>query len=183
MHNELTDLLPADRQAKVARYYFLRFLAVALWFVAALAAIGVMLLVPTYILLVTNAQAKQAYLDSIGSSVTSEADSLSSRIALLNGEAAALDALTTSRSASALIRQMLAIPRPGIVLNNFAYTPANGTKPGTLVISGVASARDTLRNYQLAVQNAAFSKTASLPVSAYAQDSNIGFSITVTLAP
>ena len=81
------------------------------------------------------------------------------------------------------MRAVLAISHPGITLSGFDYVPGAGKNPGTLAISGTAATRDTLRNYQTALQSAPFAVTANLPVSAYAKDTGIPFSITVTLAP
>lgn len=184
MHNELTNLLPPERQRAVARGYFLRFGVVIAWFVAALATAATVLLIPTYVFLITSVQAKQNYLNSVESGVSpSEVSSLSGRLASFSAEVGSLTALSKAPSASGLLRQALALPRPGITLSTFTYAPAASGKPATLIIAGTAATRDALRNYQLAVQNASFAQTASLPVSAYAKDSNIGFSITITLAP
>lgn len=184
MHNELTNLLPAERQKTVARNYFLRFGVVAVWFVSALAFVAMLLLIPTYVLLINSVQVKQNYLSSANSSVSpAEVNSLSGRLATLNANVASLAALAKAPSVSALLQRVLAIPRPGITLSNFTYTPASPGKLATLVVSGTSATRDALRNYQLALQNAPFSQSAALPVSAYAKDSDIGFSITITLAP
>lgn len=184
MHNELTDLLPVERRRTVARDYFLRFGAVAAWFVAALAVVATVLLIPTYVFLINSAQAKQNYLSSVQSSVSdNEVNSLSGRLATLNGEVGSLATLAKAPSVSGLLREALALPRPGIALSTFTYAPAAAGKTATLIIAGTAATRDALRNYQLAVQNASFAQSASLPVSAYAKDTDIGFSITITLAP
>jgi hypothetical protein len=82
-----------------------------------------------------------------------------------------------------IMRKVLDISHPGIALSGFLYLPANGKKPGTLSISGSSATRDTLRGYQTAIQSAPFVKSADLPVSAYAKDTDIAFTITVILAP
>jgi hypothetical protein len=58
-----------------------------------------------------------------------------------------------------------------------------GKAPGTLSVSGIAVTRGALRAYQLALQSAPFAVAANLPVSAYAKDTDIAFTITVTLTP
>ena len=83
----------------------------------------------------------------------------------------------------AAVNATLAVPRPGVTLSSFTYVPAAGTNPGTLAISGRAATRDALRSYQLALQSAALARSAVLPVSAYAPDANIAFTVTVTLVP
>ena len=100
----------------------------------------------------------------------------------LTKEASTLAALANTPSASGIIHAALVVPRPGITLSSLTYTPTANKVPGTLAVSGVASTRDALRNYQLALQEAPFAISATLPVSAYAQDTNIAFTITVTMA-
>jgi hypothetical protein len=82
------------------------------------------------------------------------------------------------------IQKVLGIPRPGITLSGFSYTPAVSASALTsIVISGTSATRDALRSYQLALQNAPFARSVTLPVSAYASDKDLTFSITLTLAP
>lgn len=168
----------------VAREYVLRFGVVVVWLVSALALVATLLLIPTYVLLINSAQVKQNYLSSANSSVSpAEVNSLSARLATLNANVASLTALEKAPSVSALLQEVLAVSRPGITLSAFTYTPAASGKPAAFIVSGTAATRDALRNYQLALQNAPFSQSAALPVSAYAKDADIGFSITITIAP
>ena len=106
-----------------------------------------------------------------------------SRRASPTRDAAALNALADIPSASGIFRTVLAVSRPGITLSGFAYTPAGDKAPRVLILSGAAATRDALRSYQLALQGASFALSATLPVSAYAKDTDIAFAITVTLAP
>lgn len=182
MENELTNLLPPERQRLLAREYLIRLGVVTMVLVTILIFIAGLLLVPTFLFLTQSAGTKQARLTSI-ESVLSSADerTLSTHLAVLSNSAATLAVLGKSPSASSIVRVALAVSRPGVTLSGFTYTPAEGKSPGTLVISGTAATRDALRNYQLALQGAPFATAANLPVSAYANDTNILFSITVTL--
>jgi len=184
MNNELTNLLPIERQRGLLHEYFLRLGVVIAVLITILTGVAALLLIPTYVFLLQSASAKMAHLASI-ESVLSSADEkvLSARLAVLSNDAAILIALGEARSPSALIRTLLSVPRPGVTLSSFVYTPALGEAPGTLTLFGVATTRDALRAYQLAVQGAPFTATADLPVSAYAKDTDITFSIAVTLKP
>jgi len=184
MRNDLTNLLPPERQRALSREYFLRLGVVGIIFATILVLIAVALLSPTYVFLSKSARAKEVHLATIESalSVAGEA-SLAARLAELSGNMTALVSLTKTQSVSAIIRSALDISRPGIVLSGFVYTPVQGKNPGTLTLSGTAATRDALRGYQLALSAAQFALAANLPVSAYAKDSNIAFTITVTLSP
>ncbi|MDE1925493.1 MAG: hypothetical protein KGH79_04980 [Patescibacteria group bacterium] len=183
MRSELTNLLPLKRQNALARDYFLRLGVIALMLLCVLVIISAVLLLPTYVYLVGSAHAKEARLANIESTLASTNDAtLSARLAALTSEASILASLANTPSASGIIRAVLVVSRPGITLSGLSYTPTKNKIPGTLAVSGTATTRDALRNYQLALQNAPFAASATLPVSAYAQDANIAFTITVTLA-
>ena len=184
MHNDLTNLLPQERQSALSRDYFLRLSVVAAGFLTALMVIASALLIPAYLLLVGNMKANEARLANVESRLSSSNETaLSNRLTALSSDAAILTALANAPSASAIMRMLLAVPRPGVTLANLVYTPVLGGVPGTLSISGTAATRDVLRRYQLALQNTPGIHSADLPVSAYAQDTNISFTIMVTLAP
>lgn len=184
MYNELTNLLPLKRQRALSRDYFLRLGVIGVILLSALIFSAMLLLVPTYLFLVNSAHTKQARLSNMESALSLSNDSgLSMRLAVLTSDAATLTALASAPSAIGVIRSALGISHPGVTLSGFTYTPATAGAPGTLSISGTAATRDALRNYQLALQESSFATSATLPVSTYAMDANIVFTITVTLAP
>lgn len=184
MQNEFTNLLPPERQRALARDYYLRLGVVVIILLSILIFAAAVMLLPTYVFLTQSMSAKGARLATIESSLSSANEKeLSARLAALASDAEILTALASTPSASRIIRTALAVPRPGVTLSGFGYTPAVKKVPGTLTISGIAATRDALRSYQLALQGAAFALSAVLPVSAYAKDNNITFVITVTLSP
>lgn len=184
MHSELTNLLPRERWHALRRDYFLRLGTAAALLASGLVFITAVLLFPTYVFLAASAHTKEARLATIDSTLSSVSEkTLSIRLAALASAASTLTALASTPSVSSLIRAVLAIARPGITLSGFIYAPAAGKNPGTLAISGMATTRDALRSYQIALQSASFARSADLPVSAYAKDSMIPFTITVTLSP
>lgn len=183
MNNELTNLLPPERQRALARAYLLHLGVIIALLITALTIVTSLLLLPTYVFLAQSTTAKQAHLANI-ESILSSADekTLSARLAALSSDAALLTALGKIPSASAIVRSALLVSRPGITLSGFTYAPSVGKSSGTFAISGIAATRDALRAYQLALQRASFAVAADLPVSAYAQNTDITFTITVTLA-
>lgn len=187
MNDELTDLLPLDRQKKLRRWYFVRLSVVGVILMTLLVGSSAILLLPTYVFLSKSAVEKQARLTSLGSSLSPEKQKeLSQRLSALTSKAKILTELTALPSVEITLQAILAVARPGITLSGFTYTPAKSTPkntPRTLVITGASATRDALRAYQLALQEVPFVSTAVLPVSAYAQSSDIPFAITLTLTP
>ncbi len=184
MDDKLTNLLPLGRQQALFREYFLRLSVVFIALVTALTLVAAMLLLPTYIFLTQSAATKASRLANIESVLASSDEKiLSAHLASLSNNATVLLALGNVPSANAILRSALTVPRNGISLSGFAYTPAVVNVPGLVSISGTAQKREALRSYQLALESTPFAASADLPVSAYAKDTNISFTITVTLTP
>lgn len=184
MPDELINLLPPERQRTLARAYALRLTAITALLVTLLVCIAALLLLPTYVFLSKSVGAKETRLAGIESTLSSaEEKELSIQLSLLTDNAALLTTLAHASSASAIIRPVLALPRPGITLSGLSYAPEEAKKPRTLALSGRAATREALRSYQLALASVPFARAADLPVSAYAKDADIAFTITLTLAP
>ena len=184
MHNELTNLLPSERRRALRRDYFTRLGVITALLATALILVAAVLLVPTFVFLTASESTEKTNLATIKSALASSDDAtLSAHLAALSNSATMLSALSSTHPISALVRVVLAIPRPGITISSIAYTPATSKSRSILIISGAAETRDALHSYQIALQRAAFISSADLPVSAYAKDTSITFTITVTLAP
>jgi len=184
MHKDLTNLLPSERRHALTRNYFLRLGVVIVFLVTVLTCMAALLLLPTYVFLAESERSKEARLASIEVVLSSASETaFSTRLLALSKNIQTLSALAQASSSSVIIRSVLVVPRAGITLSNFMYTPALGTQKGTLAISGVATTRGALRDYQLALQNTPFVLSADLPVSSYAKNDDATFTITMTLKP
>lgn len=186
--DELTNLLPLERQKMLRHHYFIRVGVVGMILFTCLLGATSLLLFPTYALLSQTEADKQAILNSAATALSSaDEQSLSSRLVSLTENAKMLSSLGTTASVSTRIATLLAASRLGVTLSGFSYlagTPQKGTTkatPATMTVSGIAATRDTLRNYQLALQAIPFVAAAVLPVSAYAQSTDIPFTINLTL--
>lgn len=185
MPDDRTDLLPSERRAAAARDYALRLGVVTTLVATSLTFVALVLLFPAHVFLTRKEIAERARLENIESAVPSTGETaVSARLGALAANADALAALGSTRSPSALLRSLLAIPHPGLALSGFAYAAASGGKqPETLTVSGQARTREALRVYQLALEGAPFVRSAVLPVSAYAKDTDIPFTIVLSLSP
>lgn len=184
MPDELTNLLPFPHRTKLVREYRFRLGVVATSLLVALVLTAGILLIPTYVFLVGNINAKEAHLARINQTLSSSEDTaLSARLSALSADADVLISLANRQSLSQTVSSILGISRAGISLKGIAYTPPAGDTFGKVSLSGVAATRDALRGYQLTLQAAPFIRRAELPVSAYAKDTDIAFTIVLTLAP
>lgn len=179
----LTNLLPSERRETLRRSYYLRLGVVVTMFIIGLTAAAAVLLAPTYVFLLQSKSAKEARLAQANAALAaSNSSGLAAQLSALSVQTATLAALAQAPSAVQLISGLLTLPRPGITLSSFVYAPATIRTGATITLSGVAATRNTLRAYQLELQNAPSVAGADLPVSAYAKDTNIDFTITVTFS-
>lgn len=187
-HNHSThlriNLLPEDRRAALARadaYQIASRIAVGI-FILTIVAGG--LLVPTYLFLGTReVQLRTTVAAFEHTEVGTNESAASRRLQQLLGNVQAITALQKSFAMSTLLRSMLTIPQEGVSIRSLQYTQQKGAVPGVLLVSGVASSRAALHNYQSALASAPFAQAATLPVGTYAKDADIPFAITITLAP
>lgn len=183
MYPELTTLLPTNRERTIRREYFLRLATVAILGAAGLTLAAAALLAPSYAFLLTQEKNKTDRLAQLESTlVSADEAALSARLAALSADAAELTKLGEKESAIGRIQAILSVDHSGVALTNLSYAPVSKNSAGTIAVSGVATTRNALRAYQIALAGAAFSSGADLPVSAYAKDADIAFTITVTLA-
>ncbi len=176
----LTNLLSFERRKELTHEYLLRLGAVCCMLGALLVLIHGALLLPTYLYLSEEVKTQRAHLEGIASSLqTSEGKQLSERLTTLSKNAEALVALASGPSASEAVRSVLAVSHTGVRLGEIALTlPETGE--GQMRISGIASTRESLRSYHNALKELPSVSKAELPLSVYAEESDLLFSITLT---
>lgn len=181
MYHELTNLLPSDRSRALRREYFARLGVVALSMLAILVVIHAVLLLPTYLSIRDDAQYERARLAELETALaSSEEQQVGSRLARLANDTAYLTAQAEAPSGSDAIRAVLLVPRAGISITNVSYTASPTAGENRLVLMGVAETRDTLRRYYSALSSQPFVSKADLPISTYAKETDLVFTITLT---
>lgn len=177
---DLTNLLPEDRLRSLRQIYFLRLAVVSLIVLAGVIAIHGVLLVPSYLFVEGQVRERTTALAEIEATLAgSEEKEVSARIASLSADALYLTRLSGVPKASTAVSSVVALPRPGIRLTGFSFAPvAEGG--ATMVVSGVATTREALRAYERVLSEQTYITSATLPISAYAKDSDISFAITLT---
>jgi hypothetical protein len=180
MLTELTNLVPRQSILAFRRNYFFRLATVGIVLLSILIVIHGILLIPSYFYAREEVSSESATLDHLTKSLaTTEEQAAQTQLSNLQSEATYLSRLSNTATASAAIKAVLAVPHAGIVLNAFTFTAPTASAPGSMQISGVASTRETLRSYDSALSALSFVTSANLPISDYASDSNIPFTITL----
>lgn len=180
MYPELTNLLPEAKQRASRRGYFMRLAVVGVFLACGIIIAHAILLVPTYLYVVRDGVRAEQELRALASSVQSEEEKeVNARLKALNDNVAYLARLKDVPTASAAIRAVLAAPRRGITLTGFTFTPGK-TNASKMTLTGRASSRDALREFNTTLAALPFVQSADLPISAYAKDTDIPFTITLT---
>lgn len=181
MSPELTNLLPRSEIRAFRRRYFLRVATLGCIMLAGLVIVHGLMLLPSFFFAHNETVRETEQLAGLNASLhTSEETQVRTRLTQLSSNVAYLNKLATSTTASGALRAILAVSRTGITLTGFTVTPPAGTAFGTMRLSGMAATRDSLRAYVLALGALPFVTNADLPISAYAKENNIPFTITLT---
>ena len=178
MTHNLTDLLPPERAHAIRALYFLRLATAGVLLLAAVALVHGVLLLPSYLLANGLERERAAALTSLSNGTVSEETEASARALRLQSDATYLARLGTVPKSSAAIRAVIALPSDGIDLVGFAFMPtADGA---SMSLSGKATTREALRRYEATLEGAPFVDTVDLPISAYAKENDIDFTMTLT---
>jgi Tfp pilus assembly protein PilN len=177
---DLIDLLPQDRAQSVRRNYFLRLASLGALALAALAVLHGVLLIPAYAYVSQDIRAKETRLSALSSSdLTPSETAASAQLGSLTTDATYLGRLSALPTMSGATSLVLSVPHPGIALNSFSLTPSSDGSSLVMTVAGVASTREALHDYVDALEAEPWVKTADLPISAYAADTNVSFTITL----
>lgn len=185
MNSRLTNLLPADAERALRREYFLRLATLSAFGLASIGIAFGALLLPAYIYVQEEVAARENHLADLSERLaSSEAQELSTRLSMLESDAALLSALAEKPTASAALRRVLEVSHAAIQVTGLTFTaPVDGA--GKMSVAGIANSREALRNYVRALDALPFVDKAELPLSAYAKETDISFTIQLsgTLTP
>ncbi len=180
MKSALVNLLPPEREKQETRGYYLRLTSTVLVFAAFLLLCASVLQGPLLLFQWERMRALNAESNALSGQLSSTSGGeFSNRIKRLEGNISYLSRLATSTSVTENVASLTGLPHTGVQLSGLSYVP--GTKnSGNMTISGMASTRTALQRYVDVLGTVPFVKNADLPISAYAKDSDIPFTITVT---
>ncbi|MFA7302850.1 MAG: hypothetical protein WC030_03840 [Candidatus Paceibacterota bacterium] len=182
MTDEAINLLPSSRRRWATREYAIRLSVLFLGLVTAMTVVAGVLLIPTYAHLDQSIRMEEGRVTSVGSETGVSHAEVIERRKVLMGKVAILAPRAAAVSVSEMVRKILAVTRTGVSLTSLSYATGAASKPSTVLVSGMATSRDALHAYQIALREAPFVETAEVPVSSFAKDADIAFTITVTLA-
>jgi hypothetical protein len=179
---ELTNLLPRSGVRALRRGYFIKLAIVTVALAIIALIIHGALLLPSYLYAHQEVAREQGELDRISSSNSSAQErDIQTHIASVKSDIEYLGRLGTLPTASGAFRAVLQVPHPGIKIAGFTFTAPSGTAhTAQMTVTGTAATRDQLRAYVQALGQLPYVSNADLPISAYAKDNAIPFTITLS---
>lgn len=178
MSTELTNLLPHARQLTEKREYLVRLATLSCIVATFVVVVHGALLVPSYLYLSEQVGLERARIAELDAALALSGEGeLSTRVSTLKADAARLSAVSTSPAATTVLRAVLALPSNGITLSAFTF---HAPPEGRISVTGTAATRESLRQYAAALETLTFAESTDLPLSAYARESDIPFTITLT---
>ncbi len=170
------SLLPEEYRKKMQKEYRIRLAVVGLLGLIALAVISGVFIFPTYLRISTENNITSIQKQVLENQITLQTGQNSSediKSVKQNMSIASLD----QRSAISAISAVVQAQSKDIKLTNFSYT--YNSKASNLSINGIALNRQALQSFQKNLSAQKLFTSVELPLSDYAKDSNISFSINI----
>ncbi|MGE5540867.1 MAG: hypothetical protein ACM3TU_01105 [Bacillota bacterium] len=181
MSSELTNLLPPERLKAQRQEYFIRLATVSIFMLSFVLIASGVLLAPSYLFLHQEMQGREAHIQELDARLNAiGGEAATKRLAAVATNAMYIARLASTTTSTAAIRTVLDIPRPGITISGFTFTAPIQDGKTTMMITGTAATRESLRSYALTLGQQPFISGVDLPISAYAKEADIPFSITLT---
>lgn len=177
----LTNLLPSDRARSLQGEYRLRLVTVIAVSIAVLVLIHGVLLVPSYMYAAGEVATRAKHLAELSAlAAAGDERPLSEREAEVAAEATSLSSLLSSAGAADVVRDLLALPHAGVRVTGVSVSPALAGAPSTMTVTGVANTRESLKRYRDALADLPFVDKADLPLSVYAAEADLPFTISLS---
>lgn len=172
------NLLPTARKKILTKLYFTRVAVVAAGMLSLTLFIHLTLMVPSFVETHLAVSAREREVAGLGERLAvTEDKQVSERVSVLTARVSQLAQSARTHTASSVFRGILAVPHPGVRITGLSFAPGSSAK---MVLVGVAATRESLRSYTATLGTLPYVSNVDLPISAYAKEANIEFTITLT---
>ncbi len=176
------NLLPEQERAVLRREYYFRLAIVGSAFLFFCLVIGIMLLIPSYILSSGVQESLQERVEllskSSSASLSAEVDRKRAEIA---SRLSTLSERAMGYAPTALIEGVVGTRPSGIKMDRLSIVKSGS---GTFVtVSGVASSREALVSFRRTLEKVSLFATVELPLSDLARSQSIPFTLRMEVAP
>lgn len=177
----LTNLLPPERKKTLKRAYVMRLSATAFLLLSFLVISLTLLQSPILLFKWNQVQALKSEearsTQELGTIGSTEAGG---RIKMMNDNLVYLARLSTTTSAVETVTMITNLPYTDVRLTGLSYTPSAKGAPGKMIVNGTAATREALQRYVNLLRTIPLVTGADLPISTFAKESDIPFSIALT---
>lgn len=175
------NLLPDTRKQILARVYLVHLVVVTALVLSAVLLVHVALSVPALVHVSAQVRDNTITLEGLTAQLAgSQVQQVSDRVTALTERATYLAQSAKQGTASSALRTIVSVSHPGIRLTSLSYTQATASGKAKMTLTGVASSREALRAYVNTLSALPYVAQASLPISAYAKETDIEFSLMLT---
>jgi len=178
----MLNILPTAEKKKIITEYRLRLASMAIFAVAALVLVSLVLLIPSYILAVSKFDNISGQISQLESKqdLTGQEKGIDAQVRDVNKK---VNLFLAGRGVDRLsppdiIARVIAMRGSTIKIQGFDYDVAGDQE--RLAISGVAADRDSLAQFVEVLKKDPTFTSVELPVSSYVKSVNISFSIMAT---
>lgn len=176
----MINLIPPDARSRITTEYWIRVATVWLFLLAVAAVLAGMFLLPSYVLVTSQVRSFAAEAEAAKASVA-HSDGTARALVIASDQARLLMESEQTRRFTDLIAAISTAAGEGIVVREYNFARVAGSV-APVRVGGLAASRQSLAAFRDAlVADPAFS-AVDLPISNFAKDRDIVFSLTLTIA-
>lgn len=173
-------LLSDTARQKVSTEYHLRRVIVIMIGITIVLLVGIIVLIPSYILSVSHENVALSRIEALKNSPTQHTSvELVSWLVETNQKLALLSPSMNNDSPYENFQKIIVVKPTGVTLQKFSLT--KDKKEITIFIQGTASDRNVLLDFQNRLNTSGNFSKATLPVSSFAKDKDINFDISLAV--
>lgn len=173
----MINLLPTTEKNSIRKEYRLRVIATILTGLLIISSIALILFIPPYILTLYKNRAAENIISKAPTSEGDQAD-FSERLTIAQDAVAILKPDTKTLLPTESIAFVMKHKTASIKITSLAYDKRNN-EPEVIRVVGIAKTRQTLVEFTNALRSEARVASIDLPVSSFAQDTNISFEFNI----
>lgn len=186
----MINLLPVEEKRKIRRMYRIRVAVVSLCFAAAMIAVSLASLLPSFFAASSKYSAAALSSQMAESENAAVKEDLEKRVKDANRAVSLLAGSGGSSSPRGLFLEIISRKPAGIRITAISYSAeapaakggAQGSPPKRVIVGGTAATRENLLSFMNALKSEEMFASADLPISNFVKDRNLDFSINILLS-
>lgn len=175
------NLLPEMRKGALTRMYRLRLAVVGVLMLSGVLLVHAVGMFPSFLYIEQLQRVYEADLSGIGEKLAGlEEKAIRLRVTTLESRAQELQKTAQEGTASNVLRAVTVLPHPGIHIDQLSFTRGKEGQTPSMTVAGIAVSRESLHAYSSTLSLLPYVEKADLPISTFAKEADIPFSITLT---